>query len=224
MSKRIDLKGKFFGCLEVISFSHTDKYFHTMWNCKCIVCGAEKVVSKSNLEKHNHDTYKSMRFYMKNDYCVGKNHYGDKFIFDEKYLSLVEKHTWHINDSGYVVTNCNKGNKKTILRLHRLISGCGEEKIIDHKNHDLLDNRECNLRICGYKDNNRNRKKIYNKHSSEFKGVHLDTRKNKRWISTITYNNKSIHIGTYSNEIDAAKAYNEKAIELFGEFAYLNDV
>ena len=59
--------------------------------------------------------------------------------------------------------------------------------------------------------------------SSQYKGVSYFKQTNK-WISYITYNNKRIHLGLFKNELKAAIAYNKKAIELFGEFAYLNKV
>lgn len=45
-----------------------------------------------------------------------------------------------------------------------------------------------------------------------------------RWVASITKNKEQIHLGTYPTEYRAAKAYNEKAIELFGHFAQLNDL
>ena len=39
---------------------------------------------------------------------------------------------------------------------------------------------------------------------------------------SISVNNKTVTVGQYANEIDAAKAYNEAAIKYHGEFANLN--
>lgn len=57
--------------------------------------------------------------------------------------------------------------------------------------------------------------------SSQYKGVSWHT-KELIWISRITFNRKEIYIGRFKDEIEAAKAYDEKAKELFGKFAYLN--
>jgi hypothetical protein len=59
--------------------------------------------------------------------------------------------------------------------------------------------------------------------SSIYKGVSWH-KKEKRWESRIGFNNKVIYIGRYLNEKEAALAYNSKAVELFGEYAYLNQI
>ena len=59
--------------------------------------------------------------------------------------------------------------------------------------------------------------------SSIYKGVSFHKWHNK-WHAKIGYQNKRHHIGYFLNVKDAARAYNNKAIELFGEFALLNDI
>ncbi len=54
-----------------------------------------------------------------------------------------------------------------------------------------------------------------------YKGV---SRQKNRWISSIFYNKKSIYLGAFVNEVDAAVAYNKAAIEYFGKECYLNKV
>ena len=61
------------------------------------------------------------------------------------------------------------------------------------------------------------------KGSSKFKGVSWFKRTEK-WKAQIQYRKKVIHLGYFKDEIDAAKAYNAKAIELFGEYACLNKI
>ena len=75
------------------------------------------------------------------------------------------------------------------------------------------------MRWCNLNQNSQNRKQIGKNNTSGFKGVSL---KNNKWYSSIGYNNKKNFIGLFNNKIDAAEAYNQKAIELFGEFANLN--
>lgn len=57
--------------------------------------------------------------------------------------------------------------------------------------------------------------------TSKFKGVSFSTR-DKIWISGIRINRKSVHIGSFVDEKDAARAYDTVAGEQFGEFAKLN--
>ncbi len=106
-----------------------------------------------------------------------------------------------------------------ILSMHRVVANAPKGLFVDHINHNGLDNRKSNLRLCTKKQNNRNLRP-YGK-TSRYKGVHWDKGSNK-FRAKITYNGKSIHLGRFVNEDDAAKAYDKKARELFGEFAYLN--
>lgn len=103
--------------------------------------------------------------------------------------------------------------------LHRLILNAKPGERVDHVNMNKLDNRKSNLRVCDDAKNSYNRKPLRNK----FKGVWFH-KKNKKWIATIRQNYKGYYLGSFDNEVDAAKAYNKAAIERFGRFAYLNDV
>ena len=60
--------------------------------------------------------------------------------------------------------------------------------------------------------------------TSEYKGVYWDKsgKRKKRWAVEIKKEGKKYCLGRYKNEIAAAKAYDQKARELFGDFAYLN--
>jgi len=108
------------------------------------------------------------------------------------------------------------------VRLHRLIMRVDNPDIhIDHINGNGLDNRKSNLRKCTNQQNCINRPKQIN-NTSGFKGVFL--RKSGKYRAGIRFNQKLIHLGTFVDKIDAAKAYNDAAIKYFGEFAYLNDV
>ena len=86
---------------------------------------------------------------------------------------------------------------------------------VDHINHDGLDNRKVNLRVCTKEQNARNARKITNA-SSKYKGVSWKPPISKWEVRVRKY------IGVYSSEIEAAKAYDKKAKELYGAFANLN--
>lgn len=103
--------------------------------------------------------------------------------------------------------------------MHRQIMNCQDGMVVDHINGNTLDNRRSNLRICNHQENRFNsRQHRPNKHA-QFKGVHPNRDK---WRAIIMKDRKYIHIGTFPTQEDAARAYDEKAVELFGEYACLN--
>ena len=106
------------------------------------------------------------------------------------------------------------------LPLHILLMGKKEGRVIDHKNHNTLDNRKSNLRFCTHVQNNGNRRKI-KIGTSKFKGVSWCARA-KMWIARIHYKSRGYHLGYFSDEVEAAKAYDQAALNIFGEFAFIN--
>ena len=95
-------------------------------------------------------------------------------------------------------------------------------KFIDHIDNDPLNNNIENLRETTRSQNLMNQKPRKNK-SSKYKGVSWYKR-DKIWQAQIKINKKQIHLGRFKLEKDAALAYNKAAIELFGEFACLNNL
>jgi len=104
--------------------------------------------------------------------------------------------------------------------MHRAIMNPPDGTVVDHINRNSLNNRRCNLRICTQKENLRNGRPS-RRSTSRFKGVYFD-KQTRKWIAKIGYNGKTIHLGSFEDEVEAAKAYDRKAYELFGDFAYLN--
>lgn len=155
-------------------------------------------------------------------------------VIDDEKFSEVMEHKWSIrnpklpespNRHGspyypYTWIRKEKGSYK--IEIHRfLIPNVPKGMQRDHKNGDIFDNRMCNIRICTPSQNSINRG-ISKNNTSGYKGVTRNPNKNKPWKATITKDGKTIHIGSFSSKINAAKAYDKKALELFGEFAYLN--
>ncbi len=90
---------------------------------------------------------------------------------------------------------------------------------VDHKIH--ADNAG-ELRLATHQQNHFNRRPCINS-SSKYKGVSWHA-KNKRWETRIGFNGEKLYLGNYIDEGQAALAYNQKAIELFGEYAFLNQL
>lgn len=211
-----DLTGKKFGELTVLKFSHF-KGHNSMWQCKCS-CGNEIFVRGGDLSYGTTKFCDKIHYFQENDYMVGTNHDGYRFLFDISDFEKVEKYKWY-GVKEYAEAYDIKTNKN--FKMHNLLLNPEEGKVIDHINRDPSDNRRNNLRICNQQQN------VFNtrgkNHTSVYKGVSWQKSRNK-WFAVIGINGKTYNLGRYNNEIDAAKAYNKKAIELFGEFAYLNDI
>ncbi|WP_412102526.1 HNH endonuclease [Paenibacillus alvei] len=94
--------------------------------------------------------------------------------------------------------------------------------VVDHINGDPLDNRRENLRVATRNENCRNRRRR-KRYKYRFKGVTYDKDKVvNKWRARISYEGKRHCLGYFYTETEAAKAYNEAAIRLHGEFASLN--
>lgn len=103
--------------------------------------------------------------------------------------------------------------------MHREIINASKGMMCDHKDHNGLNNSKSNLRLCTNSQNQQNQKPRTTG-TSKYKGVNWH--KNNKWQARIGFNGRRIYLGLFDNQIDAAVAYDRKAVELFGEFACLN--
>ena len=146
----------------------------------------------------------------------------DKFaIVDAEDYEWLNQYKWYAsrNENGdYYAKRMERGTRRQII-MHRVITEAPPGLLVDHRNHNGLDNRRSNLRICTKAENVRNQ--LPRGGTSRYKGVSW-SKSNKKYAATIRCNKQRFHLGWFDDEIAAAKAYDEKARELFGEFAYLN--
>jgi hypothetical protein len=155
--------------------------------------------------------------------------YSNLFVMvdDEDYEKVILYYWYGMKESygriyAFTTADYNKltGKRKTI-RMHRLIMGVTDRKIqIDHIDRNGLNNQKDNLRLCNHSQNQQNKIKR-NNCSSQYKGVSRP-KDRKNWKVEIYFNGNYLRIGTFKSEEEAAKAYDEKAKELHGEFALLN--
>ena len=96
----------------------------------------------------------------------------------------------------------------------------GEPLDVDHIDGDAMNNNVYNLRYATKPQNAVNRGLAKN-NTSGYKGVSF-YKQSKKWESYIGYKGKKIRLGLFDCKIEAAKAYDKKAYELYGEFAWLN--
>jgi len=152
---------------------------------------------------------------------------GKYALVDDEDFEKLNQYNWHANrcsSKNWYATRMwkERDDKPTTESMHRQIMGAPDNMQVDHINHNGLDNRKCNLRLCTRSQNAYNRKPRPDC-SSQYKGVSFHKRY-KKWEAYIRVKGKLNHLGSFDDEIDAAQAYNEAAREHFGEFAYLNDV
>jgi hypothetical protein len=148
------------------------------------------------------------------------------FVDDDDY-EMVSAYKWfaHWNRTGhsfYAYTNINVGNGRKTLAMHNLIVKTPSNMQIDHINHDTLDNKRGNLRLCTKSQNMMN-KKCYHNNTSGYKGVHWNPQ-NSKWRAQIQFNKKKKHLGYYNTPQDAAMAYDCVASKMYGEYALLNKI
>ena len=155
---------------------------------------------------------------------IGRN--KTKCLIDkEDFKKLNKKGNYFCNtEHGYIVIKNYLGFKDGKAKykevyLHRMIMSPPSKMQVDHINGNKLDNRRKNLRLCTAGDNSRNKAQFKGK----YKGVYLNKKSNK-WVAQITFNYKVMNLGTYKKIEDAALAYNKKAKELHGNFAFINKI
>jgi hypothetical protein len=110
--------------------------------------------------------------------------------------------------------------KRKVVYMHREIMKTPKGKVVDHKNRNKLDNTRGNLRNCTCGENARNRNKPRGA-SSRFIGVGYDKRSHK-YYARLCHEGVALVIGRYKDEIEAARARDQKAVELIGESARVN--
>lgn len=141
---------------------------------------------------------------------------GYVVLVDDEDFEWLNKTRWNIFTKKYTSYASGTVNKKHVL-MHRIIMMAEKGQEVDHIDGNGLNNQKSNLRVCTHQQNMTNRK---TKNNKKYLGTHYY--RNKYWFSSLTHNNKSIYLGLFKTEEEAALAYNKKAIELHGEFARLN--
>ena len=178
-------------------------------NKTCSVCGSEYYAK--DLCKFHYDRKRNCRdlrmkpSVKKNEYCIVDD-YAEVTFYDKKHekvgnfyvdASMIEKIKdikWSVISTGYIA-GYPKG--KMIL-LHRFVTNCPDEMVVDHLNHNKLDNRLSNLRICTQKENMENGR--YQVGKSGVKGIA------KTKSGYFIANKKGKYIGCSKN-LETAKQY-----------------
>lgn len=144
-----------------------------------------------------------------------------EIIIDNEDFQKIYNYKWYIIKSNKIYYCIGRlPNNRNLVRLHRLILSALKGQTIDHINGNGLDNRKCNLRFCTTAQNRHNSSKTITG-KCKYKGVSY-VPKEEVYRAFIYLNRKQIYLGRFKTEIEAAIAYNTKALELFGEYARIN--
>lgn len=145
---------------------------------------------------------------------------GYKTIVDDPDYEELNKYLWCVwipSGKPYAASALGKGKK--LFKMHRVILKLDDPKIkVDHRDGDGLNNRRSNLRLATSRQNNQNAVKSS---MSPYRGIQQVPSGN--WQASIRDNfGTSIYLGTFREDYEAAKAYDEAAKKFHKEFAVLN--
>lgn len=158
---------------------------------------------------------------------------GKVAIVDDADHEWLSRWSWTLNAYGYAVAH--KTGTRRLQYMHRTILQPPDEYyttangrsypkyLVDHIDGVPLNNQRSNLRLCTYGESSRNRKAFSTRKYSVYKGVFAVKGSNRNpWKACIYLDGKEIRLGCFPTQEAAALAYNEAALKLHGNFAYIN--
>ena len=141
---------------------------------------------------------------------------GKIAIVDDEDYEKINRQKWcacRYRKTFYAIRK--KNNTNSTVYMHRLIMNMTDNRKIDHRDNNGLNNQKENLRVCSDSENKCNRGKTC-VNSVGFKGV---TPRRKKFVAQIRKNNKNYYLGIFSSVEEAASAYDKAANLLHGDFA-----
>jgi hypothetical protein len=123
-----------------------------------------------------------------------------KFLMQWKWCVNINKQFPYAQRS----INYRKLNGKwttTVVKMHRAIMNPAKNMVIDHINHNTLDNRKSNLKICTHRENMMN---LIIKNKNGFIGVN---KSHKKFKAMAMVDGKVKQIGRFDTSIEAHNAY-----------------
>lgn len=143
---------------------------------------------------------------------------GKFALVDDANLEWLNQWKWYAGKNrASGIFYAKRSAKRGKILMHRAILNAKPKQEVDHRDGNSLNNCRDNLRFVTAGQNAMNRHRVVG--VSRYKGV---SRHRAKWRACIEKDKKGIHIGYFDLEIEAAKAYDLKAKELFGEFARPN--
>jgi hypothetical protein len=143
--------------------------------------------------------------------------HGRFATIDARDYPRIGKYKWCASNKRGTIYAMRRTKEGRTVYMHREIRRARKGTFVDHIDHNTLNNRRCNLRVCTAAQNYAN----MGPHGgvSGYVGAYP---RGKRWEAGITWRGKHYYLGNFDDPVEAAKARDRKAYELHGEYAYLN--
>ena len=147
-------------------------------------------------------------------------------IVDPYDYDYLRRFKWRLNRSNrtfYAFRTVSRGPlfRPQVIWMHHEILPPPDGLLVDHRNHNGLNNRRENLRLATPAENIQNARKTRLKTTSRYKGVDF-VKATGKWRARICVNGHRIFLGSFDSELDAALAYDAAAKKYFGEYACTN--
>ncbi len=150
-------------------------------------------------------------------------------LVDDDNFEELNKYRWYYkskpighNPGGYAYRNGLKSlGERGMIWMHQSILRAEHGMEVDHIDGDKLNNQRGNLRAVTKSQNNQNRAS-YRGSASIYKGVSRSISRRNPWQAKIMLNRKQFYLGVFRTEMDAAKAYDKKALSFSGTMFRLN--
>lgn len=219
--------------LKVLKYIGVNEHRKALWLCECsceehnrltvvgshlrngntLSCGCihkEKLIEQNKYTKKKYNKYD-----LSGDYGIVYTNKNEVGYFDLSDYELIKNLCWSITPRGYLIAYNPKTNKN--IFMHRLIMNAPEDLVVDHINHNVVDNRKQNLRLCSVQENNMN-SGLSKKNTSGVIGVCTELTTGK-WKAQISYYEEVIYLGLFDNKDDAIKTRLKAELEYYGDFA-----
>lgn len=146
---------------------------------------------------------------------------GTEVMLDAEDYNFFSRWKWQLSPSGYVARSAQVCNIRKRVYLHRLIMECPSNKVVDHIDKNRLNNQKLNLRVCTTTQNIVGASGSL-KSEVKYKGVSYAYFNGIKVLTKYRARINDLNLGCFDNPVDAAIAYDKKAFELYGIYAYQN--